>query len=660
MSEFTWQNEWFTWSLLLGSGFPILAILLGELVHRLERQQNPLAGTFGFVRNFFLPILIFLLLVQFVFELDPESNFVKIVQTLFWICTINAALSLVNAFLFGKAQAGSWRARMPKLLIDLARLMLILLGTAIVLAAVWDADLAGLVTALGVGSVVIGLALQDTVGSVVSGIALLFERPFNVGDWLQVNGVIGQVVDINWRAVRLQSRSNDEVVVLPHKVIGGQLIRNYSQPTLMHTEKIQIGFSYDDPPNLVKQVLQDTALETIGVLSHPKPVSSIVSYDESAIVYQIRFHTATFDNLPIIDDFLTRVWYSVRRHHLKPYRMKYFVDYNPHLPIAPKSESIAEILQSIPLFLPLLKEASDLQFLAKEITLQKFGSGERIIREGDLVGAFYVIVSGQARMTTIDGYSKEREVLTLSRNDFFGTVFLGAIDPSQVSVLAATDLEVLVIQADALSRIFQKQSSLARNIGQQLEIRRKAILQAKQDDDGMLLNAQSGNASAARWTLEGLMRQVSYFQKFSDAELHQLIDQGYRKTLNSGALIYKENDLGDALYIILSGSVEVFVESTGKRVAIRRSGEFMGELSLLLGMPHSATLRTLGKTVLFVVDRKNLQSLLKKHPNLVDSIAEELSQRQDTLEQVGIPGSNEEEETAVAQVRQRIKTIFEI
>ena len=124
---------------------------------------------------------------------------------------IHAALSLLNVVLFEQAEADTWRSRVPKLLIDLARLFLILLSTAFVLASVWNADLAGLVTALGVSSLVIGLALQDTLGSVMSGIALLFERPFSVGDWLELDGVVGQVIDINWRAVRLLTLEQEMV-----------------------------------------------------------------------------------------------------------------------------------------------------------------------------------------------------------------------------------------------------------------------------------------------------------------------------------------------------------------------------------------------------------------------------------------------------------------
>ena len=194
-----------------------------------------------------------MLFVQHILNRPTSDVLVKSIQTLFWPCVIHTALSLLNAILFGQAKADTWRSRVPKLLIDLFRLFLVLLGGAIVLATVWNTDLAGVVTALGVSSIVIGLALQDTLGSVTSGIALLFERPFTVGDWLRVGDMVGQVIDINWRAVRLQTFER-EMVIIPHKLISSEIIRNFSQPLRLHAERIRIGFSYDDPPNLPKQV----------------------------------------------------------------------------------------------------------------------------------------------------------------------------------------------------------------------------------------------------------------------------------------------------------------------------------------------------------------------------------------------------------------------
>jgi len=110
------------------------------------------------------------------------------------------------------------------------------------------------------------------------------------------------------------------------------------------------------------------------------------------------------------------------------------------------------------------------------------------------------------------------------------------------------------------------------------------------------------------WMLRDLLRKVSYFQQCGDIELRQVIEKGYRKKLASGEIICRENESGDSFYIILSGVVEVFVESISQQVALRRAGEFIGEMSLLMGTPRTATLRTLEETILFVVDRDNLQS----------------------------------------------------
>lgn len=660
MSELTWQNDWFTWGIGLIIGFPVMTVLLGEIIHRLQRNGRPLADTLRLVRNLVLPVLAFLIFVQVVLGLDPESQFVKLAQTAFLICTINAALSFVNVVLFGEAEADTWRARMPKLLIDLSRLLLVLMGTAVVLAVVWDADLAGVAAALGVGSVVIGLALQDTLGSVMSGIALLFERPFNVGDWLKIGDTVGQVTDINWRAVRLIADSN-EMVILPHQAIGREIIRNFSQPLRQHAETIQLGFSYNDPPNVVKQVLKSTALATEGVLEKPPPQSLTVAYDESAITYDITFYIEDYKNAAEVrDSFLSRIWYAARRNNLQPYRFQYALDFDPNHQSKGTSRRFTESVKSMPLLMLLTRADSDLDSLVQEHSVQNFGSGEQVIRVGEVVEFFYIILAGEALIAVPASEDKAQEILTLSRGDFFGATAQFAIEPSPVSITAVQDLEVVVIPSEAINRLLQEHPTLAREIGQTIEVRRKLMIQAKQEGISLTANSSS-NYQSVRWKLEDLLRQVSFFARFGDVELRQLIDQGYRKTLSSGETICRENDPGDSFYIILSGSVEVFVESIGKRVAVRQAGEFIGEMSLLLGIPRTATLRASNKTVLFVVDQRNLKSLLKKYRDLADQISEELSKRQETLERLGIKLSDSETEaSATDQVRQRIQAIFGI
>jgi potassium-dependent mechanosensitive channel len=163
------------------------------------------------------------------------------------------------------------------------------------------------------------------------------------------------------------------------------------------------------------------------------------------------------------------------------------------------------------------------------------------------------------------------------------------------------------------------------------------------------------------WMLRDLLRKVSYFQQCSDVELRHVIAKGYRKKLPSHEVICRENDPGDSFYIILLGSVDVYVESIEEHIAVRHAGDFIGEMSLLMGTPRTATLRTLEETILFVVDRENLQSLLTQHHDLADKIAQELSQRQETLKSLGISVNvMTKGETAFDQIRKRIQAIFGI
>ena len=162
-------------------------------------------------------------------------------------------------------------------------------------------------------------------------------------------------------------------------------------------------------------------------------------------------------------------------------------------------------------------------------------------------------------------------------------------------------------------------------------------------------------------TLRDLLRRVSYFENCSNLELRQLIEEGYRQVFPSGEIICRENDPGNSFYIILSGSVEVFSEQTGKYIAQRSVGEFFGEMSLLMGIPRTASIRSLENTILFVVDRDNLQNLLVKHQGLADRICEELSKRQESLRSLGLlTNQTGSEENPLVWIRQRIRTIFNI
>lgn len=164
--------------------------------------------------------------------------------------------------------------------------------------------------------------------------------------------------------------------------------------------------------------------------------------------------------------------------------------------------------------------------------------------------------------------------------------------------------------------------------------------------------------------LHDLLRKISYFERCTDVELFALIARGYRKRFSIGEIICQENDPSEEFYIILSGAVEVFSERNNQAIATLGDGDFFGEISLLTGTLRTATVRTLtSDTVLFVVERQQLQKLLSEHKELAEQIALKLSERQQVLSSLGLLNEEELKKSqyaALSWVRNRLNAIFGI
>ncbi|NET58335.1 MAG: mechanosensitive ion channel [Symploca sp. SIO2E6] len=165
--------------------------------------------------------------------------------------------------------------------------------------------------------------------------------------------------------------------------------------------------------------------------------------------------------------------------------------------------------------------------------------------------------------------------------------------------------------------------------------------------------------------IRDLLRQVTYFENFTDLEIRQLIEIGYRKRLRASEILFNEGEPGNAFYIILTGSVEVFVEKIHKYLTTLETGNFFGELALLLGIPRTATVRAIEETMLFVINKKGFEKLLQEQRELSEVIIqelgkhqEELAQRQQELRKLGLVNQEEDDKNPVVWVRKRLHNLF--
>lgn len=477
------RNEWFLWGIGLIAGFQILVIALGELIYRAERREEPAARFLRVVRNAVLPLAVAYAFLIKILESDPETWLARGVATGLWISVIYAALILLNALVFERAREGTWRHRTPTLFRDLIRLLLVAIGAAIVLSVVWDRDLGGLLAALGVGSIVLGLALQETLGNLMAGIALLFERPFSIGDWIEVGEDEGEVVEINWRSVHVRNRY-ENLLVFPNSVLGGQPFINHSRPTPRQTLRLPFAFGLNDPPVRVREVLVEAARETPHVLDDPAPEARAREVLDDRIRYEAVLHVDEPRRIrAIVDDFTTRVWYRGRR---EGFRLPYPTAYEIKLDAEPTADDtrparFRAALETATGFSRLDAEA--LEAIAAASQHQRFARDEEVVAEGALPDALYLVLAGRAvARATGDPEAETRgslEVATLDAGAVFGEVALAHGRQSPVSVIATGELEVLRIPREPLQPLLERHALVAQEFAELMELRATAVLRAR-------------------------------------------------------------------------------------------------------------------------------------------------------------------------------------
>jgi signal transduction histidine kinase len=113
------------------------------------------------------------------------------------------------------------------------------------------------------------------------------------------------------------------------------------------------------------------------------------------------------------------------------------------------------------------------------------------------------------------------------------------------------------------------------------------------------------------------VRRVPLFADLSEEDLEQLYQMAKMISIHPGELVFEEGSPGDALYVVLDGELEVSKRQSGQDVvlAVRRAGEFIGEMSLLEQAPRSASVRTLRESRLLMINRAAFETLLSCSPS---------------------------------------------
>jgi len=395
---------------------------------------------------------------------EREMGAVLIIASAFVI------IAFLRRYLFDIWFRDQRNAKMPKFISEFLSLLIIVISVLIVLSQSYDQKLDAILTGSGIAAIILGLALQDLLGNLFAGFAIYFGGQFKAGDWLLVEDLHAEIVEINWRSTRL--RTEDEVYLdIPNSTITKDKIINFSYPTTRHANSLEIGLDYETPPTRVKEILVQ-ATETIPfVLREPRPRVYLKEFEDYFILYEIKFWLDDHSrHSQVMSDIRTNLWYALRRHKIDiPFPIQGEFSYAPRESSPTVAETIREAVRKAA-FTACLGDAQ-IETLTDKARLVTFGKGERIIDQGAVGDSMFILMRGSAEVL-IESNEVVSSVARIGTGDAIGEMSLLTGERRSATVVAAEDCDAVEILKSDVSALITESPELLDALSKMLARRR--------------------------------------------------------------------------------------------------------------------------------------------------------------------------------------------
>ena len=243
--------------------------VLAALVERWETSKDTLIEQ---APNIFFKILVFVLVI---FAFRALSRLVKRV--------IKSALDKPSANL---------SVLLKDILVSASGVLVMFVGILVALSQI-GISLGPALAGLGVAGFIVGFALQDTLGNFAAGGMILFYRPYDVNDFVEVSGASGLVKKMNLVSTTITTFDN-QTLVIPNSKIWGDVIKNVTAQATRRVD-MEFGISYSDDIKKTERILKEIVGSHEKVLAEPEPMIHLHKLGDSSVDFVVRPWTATAD-----------------------------------------------------------------------------------------------------------------------------------------------------------------------------------------------------------------------------------------------------------------------------------------------------------------------------------------------------------------------------
>jgi ABC-type bacteriocin/lantibiotic exporter with double-glycine peptidase domain len=225
-----------------------------------------------------------------------------------------------------------------------------------------------------------------------------------------------------------------------------------------------------------------------------------------------------------------------------------------------------------------------------------FSFGETIVQQGDAPDGFYVVRSGLARVVSERDDGSEVALATLKPGDWFGETALLDGTVRAATVRASSDVEVLRLEAGVFAALVSLHPEVKEALATQ--VRARGI-----------------------WNF---LRLHTPFSELPATTIAKMLDAVDQVELATGEAAVRQGEPGETMFIVEDGRLAAYVQNGDGRVEVGRirTGEFFGEVSLLLGGVRTATVEALEPSKLLVLGQETFHWLLEQHPEFRKRVEE--------------------------------------
>jgi small-conductance mechanosensitive channel/CRP-like cAMP-binding protein len=374
--------------------------------------------------------------------------------------TINRAL---HVLLWRGLLAAPGRPALPRLLTDMVGALVYVLALALLGEWHFRAELAtGALATSGILVAVVGFAVRDIIADIFSGLNAQLERPYGIGDWIEFQGKVGQVVEISWRATRLVTQE-ELTVVVPNGLLARQPYINYSLPRRHFRDAIKVRLDPAVPAERARRILLAAARSANGVRSDPPPDIKLIEFERQAALYHIRFWVDDYRNLqPARDavagavlDHLDKAGLGLARDEQEVILRRDGVGGDTRL-------SPEQLLRRVDLFEALNDQ--DFADLVRGLKLRRVSAGAALVREGDPGQSLFVLSEGLLDVEAKDVWGGMRPLARLSPGGVVGEISLLTGTARSATVIARTDSVLYEIDAEAFRPVLERRPALAEEL----------------------------------------------------------------------------------------------------------------------------------------------------------------------------------------------------